>query len=111
VNIIQIGHILTGNQPLKKIQCSLVKRQIWISCHLALDTSIAQVELLFILSGKNPDRLLSSIKIYHKNKHFMPLCGQFKKGFEGGATSCGQVYICSSPWAGAQPESFSMGQN
>lgn len=79
VNIAALGHTVTGNWAHKKTQYPIVKRQTWISCHLALDTLAVEVELLFILSGKNPDRFLSSVKTYHKNKQSMSLCGQPEK--------------------------------
>lgn len=86
VNITATGHILTGNWIHRKAQSPLIKRWICIPYHLALETLAVQVELLSMLSGKNPNRFFLSIKIYHRTEQSMSLCGQFKNGFEAGAS-------------------------
>lgn len=49
--------------------------------------SAVQIELLFIVSGKNPDKLLPSKKMYLKNMQTMSVCGQHNEVFKVGVTS------------------------
>lgn len=59
--------------------------------------SAVQTELLFTVNGKNPDKLLSSKKMYLRNIQTMSLCGQLKKVFKVGVTSQAYVYISCGP--------------
>lgn len=70
MNITVSGHMLTGNWAHRKVQCRLIKIQICISCHLASVILTVQTEILSMLSGKNPDILLSSVVIYYRTEQF-----------------------------------------
>lgn len=76
--------------------------------------SAVQIELLFIVNGKNPDKLLSSKKMYLRNMQTMSLCGQLKKLFKGGVKELHHqpMYIFAVILqTGRQPKSLSVGSN